>query len=77
MTPEAWLTLNGRNIPFVSHVKYLGEIFDKRITWSLHVAMIEDKAFKSFIRIYSLFRCERLRANFNCKIGVSQLGQEL
>jgi hypothetical protein len=25
--------LNGRNIPFVNHVKYFGVIFDKRITW--------------------------------------------
>jgi hypothetical protein len=27
--PETYLTLNGRNIPFVNHVKYLGVIFDK------------------------------------------------
>jgi hypothetical protein len=27
--PEAHLTLNGRNIPFVNNVKYLGVIFDK------------------------------------------------
>jgi hypothetical protein len=26
---KAHLTLNGRNIPFVNHVKYLGVIFDK------------------------------------------------
>jgi hypothetical protein len=30
--PEAHLALNGRNNPFVSHVKYLGEIFYKRFT---------------------------------------------
>jgi hypothetical protein len=30
--PEAHLTLNGRNIPFVNYAKYLGVIFDKRIT---------------------------------------------
>jgi hypothetical protein len=29
---EASLTMNGRNIPFVNRVKYLGVIFDKRIT---------------------------------------------
>jgi hypothetical protein len=28
---EAHLILNGRNIPFVKHVRYLGVIFDKRI----------------------------------------------
>jgi hypothetical protein len=49
--PEAHLTLNGQNIPFVSHVKYLGVIFDKRITWRLHIEMIEAKAFSTFIRI--------------------------
>jgi hypothetical protein len=47
--PEAHLTLNGQNIPFVSHVKYLGVIFDKRITWRLHIA------FGTFNRIYTIF----------------------
>jgi hypothetical protein len=50
---EDHLTLNGRNIPFVIHVKYLGIIFEKRITWRLHIQMIEAKAFRIFIRIYS------------------------
>jgi hypothetical protein len=27
--PESYLTLNGRNIPFVNSAKYLGVIFDK------------------------------------------------
>jgi hypothetical protein len=31
--PESLLTLNGRNIPFVNDVKYLGIIFDTKITW--------------------------------------------
>jgi hypothetical protein len=61
--PEAHVTLNGRNIPFVNHVKYLGVIFDKRITWRLHIDMIAAKAFRRFIRIYSLFKSERLSAN--------------
>jgi hypothetical protein len=30
--PDFLLTLNGRNIPFVNSVKYLGVIFDKRMT---------------------------------------------
>jgi hypothetical protein len=55
--------LNGRNIPFVNSVKYLGVIFDKRMTWKLHVQMTEAKAFKTFIRIYSLFKSERLGTN--------------
>jgi hypothetical protein len=31
--PEAHLSLNGWNITFLNHVKYLGVIFNKRITW--------------------------------------------
>jgi hypothetical protein len=42
--PEADLTLNGQNVSFVSHVKCLGVIFDKRIAWKLHIEMIEAKA---------------------------------
>jgi hypothetical protein len=61
--PEVRLTLNGRNIPFVKHVKYLGIILDKGITWRLHIEMIETKAFRTIIRIYSLFENERLSAN--------------
>jgi hypothetical protein len=57
------LTLNGWNIPFVNHVKYLGVIFDKRITCRPHIEMIEAKAFRILIRIHSLFKSEPLRAN--------------
>jgi hypothetical protein len=61
--PDSLLTLNGWNIPFVNSVKYLGVIFDKRMTWRLHIEMIEAKAFRTFIRIYSLFKSEWLSAN--------------
>jgi hypothetical protein len=47
----------------VNHVKYLGVIFDKRITWRLHIEMNEAKAFRTYIRVYSLFKSERLSAN--------------
>jgi hypothetical protein len=57
------LTLNGRIIPFVNDIKYLGVIFDKKITWRLHIQMIEAKAFRTFITVYSLFKSERLSAN--------------
>jgi hypothetical protein len=58
---EAHLTMNGRNIPFVDHVRYLrylAEIFEKRITWWLHIEMIviEAKAFRTVTTIYSLFK---------------------
>jgi hypothetical protein len=49
--PEAHLTPNGRNIPFVNNVKYLNVILDKTITWRLYIDMIKAKAFRTFIRI--------------------------
>jgi hypothetical protein len=61
--PDSLLMLDGRNIPFVNRVKYLGVISDKRITWRLHIEMIEAKAFRTFIRIYSLSKSEWLSAN--------------
>jgi hypothetical protein len=61
--PKSHLKLNGRNIPFVNNVKYLGIIFDIRITWRLHIEMIEDKAFRTFIRTYSIFKSKRLSVN--------------
>jgi hypothetical protein len=63
MSPEAHLTLNGWNIPFINHAEYLGVIFCKRITWRLHMEMIEAKAFRAFIRICSLFKNKCLSAN--------------
>jgi hypothetical protein len=61
--PESHLTLNGQNIPYVNNAKYLGVNFDRRVTWRLHTEMIEAKAFRTFIRVYSLFKGERLSAN--------------
>jgi hypothetical protein len=65
---EAHLALNGRNIPFVDHVKYLGVIFDKRITWRPDIEMIETKAVRTFITIYSLFNSEHLSANIKLSL---------
>jgi hypothetical protein len=55
--------LNGRNIPFINNVKFLGVIFNKRITCKLHIEMTEAKAFGTFIRICSLFKSECLSDN--------------
>jgi hypothetical protein len=57
-SPESRLTLSGRNIPFVNSVKYLGVMYDKKVTWVLHIEMMEGKAFRTFIRIYSQFKSE-------------------
>jgi hypothetical protein len=45
--PESHLTLNGRNIPFVNSVKYIGVFVDMKITWRLDIEMIEAKAFET------------------------------
>jgi hypothetical protein len=44
-------------------IRHRGYIFDKKITWGLHIETIEAKAFRTFIRVYSLFKSERLSAN--------------
>jgi hypothetical protein len=33
------------------HLTYLGIIFNERITWRFHIEIIEDKAFRTFIRV--------------------------
>jgi hypothetical protein len=45
---EAPITPNGRDILQYSHVKYLGVVFGKRITWRLHIETIEVNAFRTF-----------------------------
>jgi hypothetical protein len=65
IAPDSLLTLHGRNIAFVNSIKYLGVIFDKRMIWKLHIEAIEAKTFRKFIRLYSLFKSERLSANIN------------
>jgi hypothetical protein len=61
--PEAHLTLNGWNIPFINHAKCLGVIFNKGITWRLHIEMTEAKAFRTFIGIYSQLKNECLSSS--------------
>jgi hypothetical protein len=66
--PEAYLTLNKQSIPFVNHVKDLSVIFNKRITWRLHIEMTEAKACRIFIRISSLLKNEHLSTNIKLMI---------
>jgi hypothetical protein len=60
---EAHRTLNGLNISFINHVKYLGVICSNSITWRLEIEMIEAKASRTFIRIYFQLKNERLSDN--------------
>jgi hypothetical protein len=57
------LQLNGRNISFVNSVKYLGVIFDSRMTWRLNIEKIAAKALGTYIRTYSTFKSKHLNAN--------------
>jgi hypothetical protein len=68
-SPVVRITFNGRNIPFVKHVNYLGVIFDKR---RLHIEMNEANAFRTFIRMYSLFKSGGLNGT-NIKLTHSEL----
>jgi hypothetical protein len=76
-------SLNGSSLPTVlfssqtyrqNYVKYLGVILDKRITWRLHIEMIEATAFRTFISIYSLFKSERLSANIKLTLHKAMIG---
>jgi hypothetical protein len=44
-------------------MKYLGVIFDRKITWRLHLDTIEAKAFRIFLRAYYLLKSEQLNTN--------------
>jgi hypothetical protein len=57
------LQLNGRNILFVNSVKYLGIIFDRRMTWRPHIEKIAAKALGRYRRTYSIFKSKHLNAN--------------
>jgi hypothetical protein len=58
--PEDILQLNGWNIPLVNKVKYLGVIFDRKMTWRLHIERTIARALGAFITTYSLFKSGHL-----------------
>jgi hypothetical protein len=55
----------------VNHIKYLGVTFDRKITWRLRIEMITAKTFKTLLRIYSLFRSERLSTNIKLVLHIA------
>jgi hypothetical protein len=63
LPPESLLTLNGQNVPFVNSVKYISVIFNNKITWRLHIETVATKPYRTFIRLYSLFKSDRLSTN--------------
>jgi hypothetical protein len=50
-----------RDIPFVDNATYLGVIFDRRMTWRLHIEGTVAKALLTYLR--TLFSSERLSTN--------------
>jgi hypothetical protein len=61
--PEDVLQLNGRNIPFVDNVTYLGVTFGRRMTWKLHIKRTAAQVLVTYIRSCSLFKNELLSTN--------------
>jgi hypothetical protein len=45
---------------YANHVKYLGVILDKKITWKVHTETIPIAALRMFLSIYPILKIERL-----------------
>ena len=45
--PDPELYLNGNKIPIVNQVKFLGVIFDKKLTFLAHIKYLKDKCLKA------------------------------
>jgi hypothetical protein len=61
--PKHGLKLNGRNITFVNNAKYPSAIFNRRMTWRLHIEWITAKTLGTYIGTYSLFKRMCLSSN--------------
>jgi hypothetical protein len=61
--PDNMLQLNGRDIPFVNNVRYLGVISDRRMTWRHHIKRTVAKALRTYVRAQSLLKNVRLSTN--------------
>jgi hypothetical protein len=75
--PESLLTLNGQNIPIVNSVRYLGLILDKKITWRLYIETFVTKAYRTFIRLYSLFKSDRLSTKSKLALHKALIGSKM
>jgi hypothetical protein len=61
--PDDVLQQNGRDIPSVNIVTYLGVTLNRRMTWRHHVERTVAKALHTYVRTYSLFKSECLSTN--------------
>jgi hypothetical protein len=64
--PKNVLQLNGRDIPFVSNVTFLGVTCCRRMTWRYHIWRTAVKALCMYIQTYFIF--ESMSLNTNIKI---------
>lgn len=60
--------MNGQNIPFVSHVKFLSVIFDEIIIRRMHAETTADKTFRIFVHVYFPFKIKRLNVNIKLSL---------
>jgi hypothetical protein len=61
--PDDVLQLNGRDIPLVNTVTYLGVTFDRTMTRRHHIERTVAKALRTYVMTYSLFKIGRLSNN--------------
>jgi hypothetical protein len=71
-----------RNITFVNRKIYLGVNFNRRITCTIHIKMIDAETFRTFISVCTVLNSDQLSSNINLtaqnyiynKLCVSSLG---
>jgi hypothetical protein len=73
--PDEVLHLNGRDIPFLNNVTYIGVAFDRRMTWRHHIERTAAKALRTHVRTHSLFRSRRLSTNIKLTLYKALFGQ--
>jgi hypothetical protein len=54
--PDDVLQLNGRDIPIVNNLTYLGVTLDKRMTWRHHTERTITKALRVYVKTYCLLK---------------------
>ncbi len=61
-TPDQQLQLNGTNLQFVSQVRFLGVIFDQKLTWGPHIAGLASRC-QADLRLLQVIAARRWGAD--------------
>lgn len=83
MFPDDVLQLNGRDIPSVNNVKYLGVTFEGRKKWRHHIERTVAEALRMYVRTFCVFEVtvvlDYLNANAcpGVKKNICRRGSEL